>query len=591
MNTKQKPTENIRKIDIINRINEAYDFKNRGQLSEALVLADGIESVLPQDAELIVAFGRMCLDLGDTVRAITYHEKAVSLNPDNGTYLNFLGFAYLNAKRYVAALPVLTRAVELIPQDPEVLVNLSVAYIGLAEYEKATDVLEKAKKIKPSMPQIYANLVISLSQTDRYEEALECAKKALKLDPKDYNAQVSVGNTMLELGMAAEAISYFQKAISLKKTLGNAYNGLALAKKYSEKDAATIRKTEQILKGSMPAEDRSGIHFALGKMYDDCGQWEKAFEHYEKANLLQKTPYEQKPPIKIFRTIKKIFTPSVVRDSNTHGSNSNTPVFIVGMPRSGTTLVEQIVASHPLAAGAGELLEIGKIAEFILSGTDMKKSREKHEKGLNSSELSRQAERYLSVSRRNRESATRVTDKMPDNYIYLGLIHLLFPESTILHVTRHPLDVCLSCYFQPFTSIDWSFDLKWIANRYRFYRDMMEYWEKTLPAGRITTISYEQLVDNPEVEAKRIIESCGIPWDDKCLSYKGSARGVRTASVWQVRQGVYSSSKKRWENYAPHLSIVAELLKDYLPDDEKHLEELGIRIKKGWGLTRLFGKS
>jgi hypothetical protein len=322
-------------------------------------------------------------------------------------------------------------------------------------------------------------------------------------------------------------------------------------------------------------------------MYDDCKQWDKAFEHYRQGNLLKKRAFDPELPSKLFKQVKKVFTRERLQEAEKLGSESEVPVFIVGMPRSGTTLIEQIIASHPEASGAGELQEIDRIAKRICPASDLTQYQGICGANLTRSMLNEQADSYLKVLRKTRESASRITDKMPDNYFYLGLITMLFPRARIIHMIRNPLDSCLSCYFQCFNELAWSFDLEWLGKRYRFYREVMAYWRRVLPAGRILDVYYEQLIEDPETQSRRIVEHCGLAWDPGCLEFNKAQRAVNTASMWQVRQPIYRSSTRRWENYAPHLGELAKALGEYLEEDQETLEAYGIKLRSRWGLRFL----
>ena len=189
--------------------------------------------------------------------------------------------------------------------------------------------------------------------------------------------------------------------------------------------------------------------------------------------------------------------------------------------------------------------------------------------------------------RQGRGNATRIVDKLPDNFFYLGIVASLFPNATIIHALRHPLDTCLSCYFQNFTNVRWACDLDLIGERYRFYREIMDYWRSVLPEGRIVDISYEELIDDPKSQGRRLVEACGLNWDDKMLQFHEEDRIVKSASLWQVRQPIYRSSRMRWKNYASHLGTLADALSAYLQDDREELAQNGITLAAPSAMGRL----
>jgi hypothetical protein len=260
------------------------------------------------------------------------------------------------------------------------------------------------------------------------------------------------------------------------------------------------------------------------------------------------------------------------------GHPSEQPVFVVGMPRSGTTLIEQMIASHPAAAGAGELAEIPRIAAEVFPADDRRRTARRARSELTAERVAELAETYLGVLRQGREGARRIVDKMPSNFFFLGLITTLFPKATIIHADRHPLDTCLSCFFQSFGVLPWSNDLRSIADFYAIYRDAMAYWRRVLPDGVILDVRYEELVEDPASQARRMIGHCDLEWDDAVLDFSQQKSIVRTASVAQARQPIYKTSKQRWTNYAAQLGDLATELAEYLEDDRELLARHGIEL-------------
>jgi tetratricopeptide (TPR) repeat protein len=397
---------------------------------------------------------------------------------------------------------------------------------------------------------------------------------------------------LTESGQIDDAIRKCEQIIRKHKSFGAAYDFLARLKKFSTADRPFIEKTEKVLKQSLAADDRRSIHYALGKIYDDCREWDTAIEHYHRANLLQKGGFDQKQESRYFKTMMKAFNAAAIDRYRAFGHPSDQPVFIIGMPRSGTTLMEQMIASHPDGAGAGELPGMPRIAKEILPMGNSRVAIATFRANLNDENIRQRATEYLEALRKGREPASRIVDKLPGNFLYLGLIGVLFPNAAIIHAVRHPLDTCLSCYFQNFSNIRWANELKTIAYAYRKYRETMAHWKRVLPEGMITDVSYERLVEEPEAEGRRMLEACGLPWDNSILEFHAKERSIKTASVWQARQPIYQSSKRRWEHYAPHISELAEGLSNFLQADREALEAAGVNIRKspgsGW-FRRLAG--
>ncbi len=566
------------------QIQDAFEWIEKGKRDQAQMIFNQISHARFPDLETLVNFGILASRLEERVFAINALSKAVETEPDNTTYLDLLAKALIDAGMFEGAKQLLQRAIELKPDFPTPYMRLGAIEVNNQNYVESIPLLEKAMALKPSDPTTYSNILIPLRYTDRHEEALKYAQKLIKLEPKNPENHERLGRVLIEMGRTDEAIKHFEKAIRIDPGFGVAYYSLASNKKFTPEDKAFIRQCEKALQSGMPAEHRSQIHFSMGKYYDDCKQWPKAFEHIRQGNMLRKPGVNSdKEAFKRFQKVRKTYTRKFIEETRNLGNDSEIPVFVVGMPRSGTTLIEQIIASHPAGAGAGELTEIDRIEKQICPYESLPDYKKQLQDNLTREKIDDYAETYLRVLRHSRENAGRIVDKMPDNFFYLGLINLLFPNARIIHSIRHPLDIGLSCYFQAFTFVYWSYDLEWIAARYRFYREAMDYWKKTLPEGRIVDVHYENLIETPDNETRRLIEACGLPWDDKCLNFHKDKRTITTASVWQARQPIYKSSKKRWSHYAEFLGELANGISDYLSDEDlEELRDHGVKVKKKW---------
>ncbi len=583
---KSSPANTI-KQKIITAIHQC----DKGQHNAAIKAFDELNGNIPEDTQLEILFGVLCKQLDQRSQAINYLSRTILREPDNAHALTLLGNVFLDDEKIAESLGVLERAVELQPNSYEPYASLGATNLKLSHYGRAATLLEQAVAMKPSDAISNANLAIAYSNLDRYDDAYKYAQKALKLDPKSATNLHLMGLIHFETGNIEQAIDYFVKAIRIDKTFGNAYADLARSRKFSAADSKVIIRFENALKESMPPEQRAFIHFGLGKIYDDCQEWDKAFRQFRQGNLLSRASADVTPPRRQFKQVKKVFTQTLLNQGELHGSQSAKPVFVVGMPRSGTTLIEQIIASHPQGAGAGELREIDEIFSKICTPDGDDKFRTSCARNLNSEELSRQARYYLDILEDHRDNSERIVDKMPENYFNLGLVHLLFPNATIIHTVRNPLDTCLSCYFQSFIAVDWSFDLGWIAERYCFYREVMDYWQQVLPQNGILTVEYENVVEDPEAQVRRILAACNLPWDPACLEFNQASRAVKTASLWQVRQPIYRTSKQRWVNYAEHLQPLIKPLSPYLSDEDRTiLAGKGIKTGSGWNIRKLLSR-
>jgi len=573
---------------LLGQLEKANHAIRAGRRTEALLIYDEVSQQATDDVLLHVELGHLSSNLSQIDNAIEHYSVAVLQEPDNAQYLRFLGVAYQQNGQSEKAFPILNRAMEIDPEIPSVLHALGIIYMSRSDYVQAKDFLQRAEQLKPSDAGVRTNLATTLSNLNEHELALKHAEKAVKLNPTDPIAHYSLGRILTDLGRTDEAIRRFEKTIRQHKTFGGAYDLLARMKKFTTADQAFIDQTESILQRGMPARDRLSVHYALGKMYDDCKEWEKAFDHYRQANLLQKKPFDTKHEKKQFKLMKKIFNASSLEKYRNLGHRSEMPVFIVGMPRSGTTLMERIIASHPQAAGAGELPEFPRISRLLAPSDDLGQYIAKTRQNLAKENMHKLADNYLHVLQQGREGADRVVDKLPGNFFYVGIIASLFPNATIIHATRHPLDTGLSCFFQNFTDVRWANDFKTIGEVQSFTDDVMDYWHSVLPDGAITIVKYEDLVEDTATYGQRLIEACGLTWDDKSLEFHREDGVVKTASFWQVRQPIYKTSKKRWMNYAAHLGELANSLPRAQEKDLEEWREHGVSLsaQTGFGLLK-----
>jgi len=263
------------------------------------------------------------------------------------------------------------------------------------------------------------------------------------------------------------------------------------------------------------------------------------------------------------------------------------PIFIVGMPRSGTTLMERMITSSEGVAGAGELFEIPHIATEVAPKHQYRQFPALVRANLTAEGITKYSEQYLQVLQQADPDAKRIVDKLPSNCLHVWLISILFPRATIIFARRHPLDIALSCYFQNFSGLPWANDFESIADEYRLNMQAMDHWKKVLPEGTIVDVQYEQLVEEPEIYGKRMLEGCGLEWSGDGLDHYKKEKVVKTASLWQVRQPVYKSSRMRWKNYAPHLGEVANQLSEYLQDDREELSNHGIELSAPSSMSKL----
>jgi Sulfotransferase family len=314
---------------------------------------------------------------------------------------------------------------------------------------------------------------------------------------------------------------------------------------------------------SIPAEGRIHLHFALAKAYEDVDRAECAFQQLLAGNRLkrQQIGYDEAATLAMLDRVQERFTPDLIKAHEGYGEPSRVPVFIVGMPRSGTTLIEQILASHPLMFGAGELRLFDEIRTGILNVLPQSAALPEMVANMTGEQVRTVGARYLAALQQFAPDAARITDKMPSNFLFAGLIHLALPNAIIIHAVRDPIDTCVSCFAKHFVKgHPYTYDLAELGRYYRHYQALMAHWHRVLPAGRILDVRYEDVVADLEGAARRIVDHCGLAWDPDCLAFHQTERPVRTASATQVRQPIYCNSVGRWRRYAALLPpLLAEL--------------------------------
>jgi tetratricopeptide (TPR) repeat protein len=399
---------------------------------------------------------------------------------------------------------------------------------------------------------------VALAALGRHEEAGDSYRRAVALAPGDAWSWNALGNTAKALGKLREARESLERAVALAPENGWFHRDLVDGKQVKEDDPQVAVMEALDRQPTLPEGQRVPLHFALGKAYADLGRHEDAFGQWRAAHALQSrtTPYDERMTLGLFRQIAAVFTPELIRQHRGAGHPSATPLFVLGMPRSGTTLVEQILSSHPAVFGAGESpdlpVEVGRLGGnhpftekvSAMTGADF------HDLGT----------RYVARLAANAPAAARITDKMPSNFLFVGLIHLALPQARIIHVRRDPLDTCFSCYANFFQDAPQTHDLASLGRYYRAYAALMAHWRRVIPEGALLEIGYEKLVRDIEGGARRILAHCGLEWHASCLDFAANRRAVSTLSASQVREPVHQRAIGRAQPYMRFLRPLADAL-------------------------------
>lgn len=520
----------------------------------------------PDDAELHMILGNTLREAGQTDAAEHSFRTAMKLDPAHAEYPIALGRLFQSEGLHEQALECFRQALQLDPGNAVALNRQGKSFYALGRHEAAIAGFREALRLRPDSAPAHVGLAAALMALNRHEEAASSCAEALRLQPGDGEASALAAQIATRQGDSARAYDLLQPLLQQENLSDNTILAFANVSRQVNRAAEAIGLLENALdrQPEQATDRRANLHFSLGRLYDSEQEFDRAFHHYRLGNALRRTdfdPARHKLEVDAFVAQHSWqFMAGLPRAT----VQSERPVFITGMPRSGTTLVEQILASHPAVYGAGELSDIGDLAQTLPEMLGTNKTFPQNITLLTSEHLDRLAAAYLGRLEKMAPDAERVTDKML-GFIYLGLIELMLPGARVIHCVRDPLDTCLSAYFQDFSeSHPYAYDLRDLGVYYSGYRKIMNNWNNVLINTRMMEVRYEELVNDQETVSRRLVEFCGLPWDDRCLHFHENTRYIATASYDQVRRPMYTSSAGRWKNYDRHLAELKAALN--LPD-------------------------
>ncbi|MBI1887164.1 MAG: sulfotransferase [Nitrosomonadales bacterium] len=476
--------------------------------------------------------------------------------------------ALYNAGRYAE---LESRAHLLVGRHPDFGLGWKLLSASLLMQGKdALLALQKATKLLPGEAELHNNLGHMLTKHGRGSEAEASFRRALQIKPDYVDAHFNLGRNLSEQERLTEAEVSYRRALQIQPDYVDALFNLVPIKSVKTGDGileAMILAEEAARSGAtlLTDEQKTLMHFALGKCYDDIGEHEKAFPHFLEGCKLKRATidYDPEQSARHSAAIMRNFETATLDRLRGGGDPSQVPIFVLGMPRSGTTLTEQVIASHPEVHGAGELPDLMAIALRDIAGAAFPDNA----RLLDQARLSAWGAEYVAGLQRRALDMPRITDKMPANFQAVGLIHLMLPNAKIIHVKRNPVDTCISCFSKLFTfGQEFSYDLAELGRYYVDYARLMEHWRKVLPEGAFLEVQYEDIVADQEAQSRRIIEYCGLEWNDACLDFHQNKRSVKTASMVQVRQPIYKSSVERWRSYEKFLGPLFDALGDLAPE-------------------------
>jgi tetratricopeptide (TPR) repeat protein len=547
--------------DPVSQLNLGNALARLGRTEEARESFRRALDIRPEFAEAHQNLGKVLLDLGRIDEAAQSCRRALQLKPDFAEAHNALGKALSKLGKIDEAMASFRRALEFRTQFAEARVNLANALRSMGRLNEAIAEYRRALLIEPDFIAAHIELGTALRLQRSGAEAEACCRRALQINPDSPAALAVLADLQADAGRFAEAEELFKRITAIDPNWCEAWVGIARLRRMTPADTAWLAAALNLVERGLAPQRELSLRYAIGKYFDDVRDFEKAFENYRRANDLSRQCGPKHDRALLTRNIDLIIRshdqPWMSR-TRSAANPSTRPVFVVGMLRSGTSLAEQILASHPAVFGAGELTFWSANAGAAVAGAT---AANVSAIAASDQTLAGLGDQYLQLLQRLSADALRVVDKLPTNFLFLGLIHAAFPHARIIHMRRNPIDTCLSIYFQRFEAANtYVNDLEDLAHYYREYRRLMRHWRTVLPARALLEVPYEGLTLDLPAWSRRMLDFIDLPWDPRCLDFHQTARTVVTASRWQVRQKISTSSVERWRHYEKFVEPLKSLL-------------------------------
>ncbi|HSH97378.1 MAG TPA: sulfotransferase [Methyloradius sp.] len=521
----------------------------------------------PQFHPAYHTLGLIAYEVGKLPLAVELIQHAITLNPNVGLYYRNMGEMCRRLGWLDKAVAAGKRASELNPNDLDAHYNLGLALSDQSTWEASISAYRRALTLNPNHGLSWNNLGAALEKQGDLAQAEVAYARAVSINPQHHEAQNNLGALYSAQGRLEDACRCFEAAIKAEPNFTEAHFNLSSLKTYSEDDPHLVYLERNLGNiANMPAMAKIRYWFTLGKAREDVGHYDEAFAAYEQGNRLQhslQTSDEARADTMLGQ-LKTVFSREFFAERTNVKGSEQSPIFIVGMPRSGTTLLEQILSSHPAVHGAGELINLHDVV-MLADRVGVGEQRfPDFVTNIKAQDFAEMGAAYAKQIWELAPEADYITDKMPANFFYLGMIHLMLPNAKIIHAMRDPMDSCFSCYSRLFNdTMEFAYDQGTLGRYYVRYMDLMQHWHAVLPEGRILDLHYEELVADTEGQARRILDFVGLPWDKNCLNFHQNKRHVKTASVAQVRKPIYKTSVARWQRFSAHLQPLLEIVKDY----------------------------
>ena len=518
---------------------------------------DNLKIEAEKEAQIILNYFKA----KDYISAEVKAKKLIKKFPNFQAVYNLLGLCLQSQKKFLEAIKYYKIAIQNNPNFFVAINNLGLTYHNMYDLKNAQHYYERAIEINPKFTHPISNLGNIKKELNNYEEAIKCYKLALSIDNKLYIVLHNLGMAYQALGKFEESKKYFDSVLKNNPKFTRADRSLSMSLKYDINNPHLKSMENKIKDQSLNNFQKIELYFGLGKAYEDIKNYKKSFENYKLGNKIKRDTikYQINDDVKLFENIKNSFSNINFQNLENVGNKSNKMIFILGMPRSGTTLVEQIIANHKNVYGAGELRDLTQIIKENFLVNDKIKFPEKFNiKDQNF--FSNMGTKYLENLDRYNTNKNYITDKAPLNFKWIGLIKLILPKSKIIHCTRDPKDICLSLFKNFFEGeLNFSYSLEEAGKYYKLYQNLMEFWKQLLP-DFIYDISYEKLVENQEFESRKLLDFCNLDWDKNCLTFYKNKRGIVTASFAQARKPIYKNSVKSWQKYKNELLPMFKIL-------------------------------
>jgi tetratricopeptide (TPR) repeat protein len=549
----------------------AMAFKTLGRSDDAERALDESFELDPERKELVLALEHQ--RAGEFGKAEIICRDILRRDPRNVNATRMLGTLARDLGKSRLAARMLRNAVKLAPDFFGARLDLARALIEIDELDECEELLKNTIRMQPDMPATFSVLGNLYSKRGQFEEAVKIYEEAIRLQPNHGPSLAAMGHALKTIGQQERSIDTYRNCITRHPEFGEAYWALANLKTFRFNDDEIETMERHINDEKLSDETRVNFNYALGKAHEDRENYDRAFACYHKGNELRR-PHENYDPVQteaVHDQIIETITPELLESNSGFGDPDPAPLFIVGLPRSGSTLIEQILASHSQVDGTHELPDLPRIIRAI---NEQRPQGDGYPQGLKhyGEELKELGQQYLEWTKRYRKDAPYFTDKMPNNFASIGLIALILPNARVVNARRHPLDSCMGCYKQLFyKGQSFTYDLVELGEYYLEYQRMMDHWHQVVP-HMVLDIQYEDMVADQENQTRQLIEHCGLPWEDGVLRFYETDRAVITASSEQVRQPIYSKSVNSWRRFEDHLEPLIEVLEPLLaklPKDQR----------------------